>query len=320
MPFPVQQIWQEWRTSDVLQRGQFEAWRAALSDSYLNWALGAPESSAFFGEIQMREFGGIRLLHCRCDPCHGWRGQEEISRSSKAYFGLLLVYDGGEFVRCGEKDQYLDKRGFLLWDSQRPVEFKSYSGLKKITLLVPQELLRERIRGVDDLTGETMDIDRGIGAVMASHLSTLVREAGRLEKGRLDAILDLTLELVAACLQGERGQVSTAPRAKLLSDIHAHIEKNLDDPDLGPGQIAAAFGISSRYLHLLFADAGVSVSTWILQRRLEQCRHELAHGTRGGTITDIAFRWGFNDSAHFCRVFKKRYGLSPNGYRKQRCS
>jgi methylphosphotriester-DNA--protein-cysteine methyltransferase len=29
------------------------------------------------------------------------------------------------------------------------------------------------------------------------------------------------------------------------------------------------------------------------------------------TNIEIAFRWGFNDAAHFSRVFKAQYGVSP---------
>ncbi|MDD5581131.1 MAG: AraC family transcriptional regulator [Methylobacter sp.] len=31
----------------------------------------------------------------------------------------------------------------------------------------------------------------------------------------------------------------------------------------------------------------------------------------------MAFRWGFNDSAHFSRVFKQQFGCSPREFRQQ---
>jgi len=38
-------------------------------------------------------------------------------------------------------------------------------------------------------------------------------------------------------------------------------------------------------------------------------------GRRAGshqTVTDIAFRWGFNDMAHFSRTFKQAFGVIPS--------
>ena len=34
------------------------------------------------------------------------------------------------------------------------------------------------------------------------------------------------------------------------------------------------------------------------------------------TITDIAFSWGFNNGAHFSRVFREHTGLSPSDFRE----
>jgi AraC-like DNA-binding protein len=39
-----------------------------------------------------------------------------------------------------------------------------------------------------------------------------------------------------------------------------------------------------------------------------------AHAQR--TITDIAFSWGFNNGAHFSRVFREHTGLTPSDFRE----
>ena len=36
----------------------------------------------------------------------------------------------------------------------------------------------------------------------------------------------------------------------------------------------------------------------------------------GGSVTDIAFRWGFCDAAHFSRVFKREFGATPSEIRQ----
>ena len=50
-------------------------------------------------------------------------------------------------------------------------------------------------------------------------------------------------------------------------------------------------------------------------------RQRLAHASEllrrpDGNITAVAFNAGFNDSNYFCRLFRRRYGCSPQSYRK----
>lgn len=36
------------------------------------------------------------------------------------------------------------------------------------------------------------------------------------------------------------------------------------------------------------------------------------------TIKDIAFELGFTDNAHFCKTFKKFYGVTPGEYQRNK--
>jgi AraC family transcriptional regulator, exoenzyme S synthesis regulatory protein ExsA len=56
-------------------------------------------------------------------------------------------------------------------------------------------------------------------------------------------------------------------------------------------------------------------SQWLLNKRLVRAR-ELLFST-AKSINDICFECGFENSTHFSRVFKKRFGMSPHEYRKQ---
>jgi hypothetical protein len=74
--------------------------------------------------------------------------------------------------------------------------------------------------------------------------------------------------------------------------------------------------MSPRYLRAIFATSNETVSAYILRRRLEECARELADPrARAGSITEIAFGWGFNSAPHFTRSFRERYGMSPRQYR-----
>ena len=80
-------------------------------------------------------------------------------------------------------------------------------------------------------------------------------------------------------------------------------------------RLTTELGCSKRYLHMLFSERGTTVSDYIWQARLQNCRQELeAHA--GKTITDVAFSWGFSSSSHFSRVFRKYFGVVPSSIHK----
>jgi AraC family transcriptional activator of tynA and feaB len=143
----------------------------------------------------------------------------------------------------------------------------------------------------------------------------LVSQAPYLEEPQTRPAVETTLELIATSLGSQYAEAGETARAETIIAIKKYIESHLDDPSLGPPALAVRFGISLRYLHLLFARFGTTVSRWILYRRLERCRRELAVAGPHKNITEVAFGCGFNDAAHFSRVFKNRYGVTPREYR-----
>ena len=89
------------------------------------------------------------------------------------------------------------------------------------------------------------------------------------------------------------------------------------DCELTPEKISQANNISIRYLHSLFQQAGMTVSKWIWERRLKATREDVLDPNMSHMrISEIAYRRGFNDPAHFSRAFKSRFDISPSKLRQ----
>jgi AraC-like DNA-binding protein len=99
--------------------------------------------------------------------------------------------------------------------------------------------------------------------------------------------------------------------------VREFASRNLRDPDLDAEVIAAAVGVSVRYLHKLFACEPRTLMRWIRKERLTRIRNELANNALSDhRIATIAYGWGFSDPAHFSRTFRAAYGVSPRDFRE----
>jgi AraC-like DNA-binding protein len=72
-------------------------------------------------------------------------------------------------------------------------------------------------------------------------------------------------------------------------------------------------------LHARFKQIGHSFSRWVLDNRLEACRLALSdQNQRALNISEIAYRWGFNDLSHFNKTFRTRFDMTPGESRNSR--
>jgi acetamidase/formamidase/AraC-like DNA-binding protein len=133
-------------------------------------------------------------------------------------------------------------------------------------------------------------------------------------QGLADLLPTFVRHLVASTTEAG----GTATQAAILHRLCQTIERKLDDPDLTPARVAAIEGISERYMQKLFEGSGSSFTHYLRERRLQRTSAELSNPSHAHhSISEIAYRNGFNDSAHFSRAFRHRFGLSPREFRQQ---
>lgn len=296
---------------------QYDWWREAVSDTHLGWDLPRRDVGEFRAKFRHQAFGPAQIVQCACDPCHGKRGRSEISQLREPSFGLLYILKGRESLKQAGREIVLEAGSFTLWDSTRPIDFGLPGELEKITLLLPQGAVTDLLPQAPDLVMRPISGQRGRGALFATHLRALAREGGDLPSALQAPVLRATLDLLIAAIEPEadasEGAYQRALRARIQDFVLAHLE----DPELGPEQVAQAIGISARQVHRLFNAGGVTLDRWIWRQRLQRCRDDLLARPHA-RVSEIAFHWGFSDSAHFSRAFKTAFGVSPRDFQKRR--
>jgi acetamidase/formamidase/AraC-like DNA-binding protein len=190
-----------------------------------------------------------------------------------------------------------------------------------IVLSLSDNVVRGRFAGQPTFDAPRRLQPEGFAGVFIKLIETAATQMNALStaewQGLQQGVADLFLTMVA----GEGGPTAqAAPSIVALSNrVTLAIERRLHDPDLTPGRIAQAEGISERYLQKLFEQKEVSFSHYLRDRRLERARSALiSPGDIHTPVADIAYRCGFGDAANFNRLFKERFGVPPGAFRSRR--
>lgn len=306
--------WKKWSTDDCSHESQYEVWSNAIEESCSKWDLEKRETKNFNGKIEMVSINNVNMLNFISNPCSGKRSKYEISKDSDAFYTFDIIRQGQQILTIDGKRSILDKNYAILWDSQRKMDFDFTEKIQKIMIRIPIEYLDTRFPRIDEFVGQKIDLHSGIGKVTSNHILSLYSNYQD-DEDMLgwNSMVDLSVDLIINCLYAKLPRTMTKSCSELLANIKDYINKNIDDFDMTPHDIAEKFYISNRYLHMLFKDEGVTVANYIKIRRLELCRKEIMRSQlTKESITDIAFRYGFSDLSNFSRSFKNHYGILPS--------
>jgi len=266
--------------------------------------------------------GRLELFDIRIDPIAIYRRTEDIDKDANDDVLLATQVEGTVVVREGDVEFTQHPGSLALMSAGEPYTIIHMHKSHRLVLHIPSEIYRERILAQQEQRAFRPRLMPACGLATIVHdmLKSLAFEADKLARTEQYTLAESLLNLTAAMLRSEVDQDYDQQHAKqsaLFRRILEFMEANYMDCELTPEKIATANGISIRYLHSLFQQAGMTVSKWIWERRLKATREDLLDpGMAHMRVSEIAYRRGFNDPAHFSRAFKSRFEISPSKLRQ----
>ncbi|HEY1515996.1 MAG TPA: helix-turn-helix domain-containing protein [Solirubrobacteraceae bacterium] len=309
---------ERWRATGGDLKRRLDSWSEILAATHLAFEVHATERTPadFRGTVTRRKIGDLMLVDCAASPFLGHRSRAVMSSDSEHedVLGFQLVCKGIETVREGARGLALRPGDVVLWDGLQPTDVEIVEAFHKRTLLFP----RSRVLAVCPRLAELRALppldDNGPARLLVRYMHALALEQPMLEPAAGVAAANAALELLRAAVEPAVPTTRAAAREAMRAEIRRYARTHLQDPELGPASIARAYSISVRALHALFEDVDASVAGLVRTERLARCLEDLQR-PNGGSVTDIAFRWGFCDAAHFSRVFKRAFGVTPSDVR-----
>lgn len=266
--------------------------------------------------VSVYHFNSFLLCHSYIESGRCMRSETQAMRDDLDHYIIHLVLHGEVFFMLGTTRIRLRAKdvGILDLSCSARVGFRR---AEAISLILPRAELdaTERLQVLRH--GRRVLSSAPVGAVLASHLIALSREAPRL--GELEATLlaGATREMVLTCLSlGPPAESDPPPvRSDPAGRVRRYIEQNLQRPSLSPDDIARDLGLSRSQLYRQFERFG-GVGSYIRRRRLRRSFVEICNPRQSHRrISEIAYSLGFEDEAYFSRAFHRTFGLSPRAAR-----
>lgn len=273
-------------------------------------------SDTFESATESYLIGDIVLGRVRTPSQRMDRSRYRIGRDGLSQYGLQFVVQGGIGKRDGGSDGWAGNKGDLFVSDLTQTQMLEASDPSVVYFSVPRYLLAPRLNNPDHHNERVVSAATSLTSLLNAHLSTALCLAPSLNTAEAQAMMNVTLELTAAVLNGQITEAEAdAVAVAVTQNIRQHIEQHIGDPDLTADTVAAHFRMSRRKLYYLFEPFS-GFAAYVRERRLHHVRRILsdpAHQTRH--IADIAGAFGFGNYASFVRAFRQTFEASPREVR-----
>ncbi|OZC81656.1 helix-turn-helix domain-containing protein [Rhodococcoides fascians] len=291
---------------------QFDRWREEVSAAFVPLdASSSASDGCFDGGLHSGSMGSLHISEVsgRCVDVR--RTRAVIRRSDPGLVKVGVQLRGRGVVVQRDREAVLEPGDFAVYDTSEPYDLHFASDFAMFVLMFPRESLKIRPNDLSHVSALRIKGDDGVGSLVSPFLAGLRKGLSDGFSPSTRLFEDAVLDLVSAALDERAPHENQSPGSVILAGAQSFIEANLSDPGLNTAMVAAARHISPRYLQKLFESDG-GVAAWIRSRRLECCRRDLEDPRHArDSIGTICARHGLVDSAHFSRVFKEAYGMSP---------
>jgi AraC-like DNA-binding protein len=307
-------------TSTSVPDRRLAIWQDIVCDTFVGLDCSSDLHEAFWGSVTQSMIGPVSCT--RVDSCaqRVFRTPSRIARASEDFVLVALGNSGVNGVFQDGREAVVSAGQFVIYDTTRPYELRFDDGFSQTIFQMPRKLLRQRIGAFDTLTATTFSADRPLERLAYQFLLGMSKTIDHVDPANATRLLDQGLDLVAMAFadrMAERSTDQSFHRSALLYRLKNYILTHLRDPELSMSRAAAGIGISPRYASDLMAAEQTSFRSYVQAQRLERCKRDLSDPAQVARhISEIAFAWGFNDLAHFSRIFKQKFGAPPREWRE----
>lgn len=279
--------------------------------------------SLFIGSISTFSRGGLPLANLRTNAGLIKRPKARADHDDDQNCFLVSQRSGYCQITQNGQSVQLAPGELLLMDSVGSIDITPFGLIEHASLSLSRAEVCKQF-GNQPKTFGKISSSKACGRMLHVLMDQLCKDAlnGESAVGEGQALQSAFISLLGSAFEqedAERDDCGGLQGSNLRSYVQKVIDESLTQPGLSPVGLASRLNISVRHLYRLFEEQDDSVCRYIQRARLKRSADDLTNPfLRSESITSIAYKWGFTDSAHFSRSFKKQFEVPPKDFRAGR--
>jgi len=265
-------------TDDFSDAERAPAWTGWMSALFGGLDCDLYGDSVFDGRIITSHAGDVVMTRLEANRHRVTRSTRLARSSDTSYLKIVAPWQGNAALAQQGRQTWVRPGGWAIYDTTGSYEVANPERTEHLIVMLPKEQLTERGLRIEALMGRHVGGTSGISRVALETMRSIYQELPLMTPEAARGAGNLVTDLVRLSLQELAGRATATTQQEALKD---------------------------------------RIREFIGHQRLQACMRDLKNPAQlPRTITDIAFSWGFSNSAHFSRVFREHAGLSPSEFRQ----
>jgi AraC-like DNA-binding protein len=295
--------------------GFFADWIARMFQGLKTDTYG---DTRFDGRATTVHAGEVVLTRLEATRHHVTRSSALARSTELPYLKIVAPWVGCAGVEQKGRETWVTAGQWSLYDTTDSYAVANPERVEHLIVMIPKAAISERGLALDPLMARRLGGSGGISKLALDTMRNAFAELRHMPEPAARGVGDAITQLVHLSLLDLAGQQTTVSQREALRErIKQHVAQRLADPALTVDALARALNCSRRQLYNAFSEEPDGVASYIQAQRLQACRRSFDdRGNDHRSITDIAIGFGFQNMAHFSRIFRAHLGMAPSDYRR----
>jgi AraC-like DNA-binding protein len=262
--------------------------------------------------------GPVAFSEAHMSPVRFERRRDHLRDCDDGLVFFLMTEGGQRLAHNGNEIALEAGNAALVYNGRPGVGFWPKGGAT-FAARVDTTVLRALVKHPEARAGTLIDRAQPGLALLEGYVRSFLKLRDAVTPQLAQSFGHHVVDLVATVLGPTRDGAAQAEgggiRAARLRQVLDAIASRACDPAFGVETVAGELGVSARYIQRILETTGSTFTEHVVERRLHRARHLLGHALARSKVAEIALEAGFNDLAHFHRVFRRRFGETPAAMR-----